>query len=208
MLDLLDSQHFDLVITDLNMAGMSGIEALKLYRFTKPTDDITKFILFTADVTLETKEEANNAGFNSVLTKPIEAATLFNTIEQTLNLTPNIAKYWMSNVVDANKSAEVVSDLTTDNLAIDLNTLQELEKIAAGDQLFMHRLLKNYLADSLKMLNQITDAVKKKHFGELKDYCHALKGNSLSVGALQIAESVDQLSKLSASDDLKSHKKS
>lgn len=203
MLDLLDSQHFDLVITDLNMAGMSGIEALKLYRFTKPTDDITKFILFTADVTLETKEEANNAGFNSVLTKPIEAATLFNTIEQTLNLTPNIAKYWMSNVVDANKSAEVVSDLTTDNLAIDLNTLQELEKIAAGDQLFMHRLLKNYLADSLKMLNQITDAVKKKHFGELKDYCHALKGNSLSVGALQIAESVDQLSKLSASDDFK-----
>ena len=109
----------------------------------------------------------------------------------------------MNNVVDAIKPVEVVSDLATDNMAIDLNTLQELEKIAAGDQLFMHRLLKNYLADSLKMLNQITDAVKKKHFGELKDYCHALKGNSLSVGALQIADSVEQLSKLSASDDLK-----
>ena len=88
MLDTLETQSFDLVITDLNMAGMNGIEALKLYRFTQPTDKETRFILFTADVTLATKQEANDAGFDGTLTKPIEAATLFNTIERILNLAP------------------------------------------------------------------------------------------------------------------------
>lgn len=82
MLDMLEAQQFDLVITDLNMAGMSGIDAIKVYRFTQPEDLKTHFILFTADVTLTTKQDANDAGFDSVLTKPIEASTLYATIEK------------------------------------------------------------------------------------------------------------------------------
>ncbi len=203
MLDTLETQRFDLVITDLNMAGMNGIEALKLYRFTQPDDKTTRFILFTADVTLETKEEANNAGFEGVLTKPIEASTLFNTIEKTLNLAPNTATHWMNGIDNSNDSTEVVSDLSEDNIALDISILLELEKIGAGDDLFMHRLLKNYLADSLKMINKITATVKQKHYGELQDNCHALKGNSLSVGALQLANSTEALSRLSGSDSSK-----
>ena len=199
MLDTLETQHFDLVITDLNMAGMNGIDALKLYRFTQPTDDNTRFILFTADVTLETKEAANNAGFDGLLTKPIEAATLFNMIESTLKLPANTAKHWMDNILNINHPGEIVSDLEEDNVALDINTLLELEKIGAGDELFMHRLLKNFLADSLQMINKINVAAKHRHYGELQDHCHALKGNSLSIGALQLAQSTEALSMLSSS---------
>ena len=183
------------------------MKRLKLYRFTQPDDKNTRFILFTADVTLETREEASDAGFDGILTKPIEATTLFNTIEKTLNLEPNTAKQWMNNVLNVNKHAEIISDLAEDNTALDINTLLELEKIGEGDDLFMHRLLKNYLADSLKMINNISTAVKQKHYGELQDHCHALKGNSLSVGALKLASSTEALSKLSNSvPDEESHK--
>jgi two-component system, sensor histidine kinase RpfC len=199
MLDMLETTHFDLVITDLNMSGMSGIEALKLYRFTQPTDLSTRFILFTADVTVETKIEANNAGFDGLLTKPIDAATLFSTIEKTLDLAPNTANYWMNNVLKFNEPIKVTSDLAENNISLDINTLLDLEKIGAGDDLFMHRLLKNYLADSLKMLNRISVALKQRHFGELQDCCHALKGNSLSIGALQLADTTENLSRLSPS---------
>jgi two-component system, sensor histidine kinase RpfC len=202
MLDSLESRSYDLVITDLNMTGMNGIDALKLYRFIKPADKSTRFILFTADVTLATKEEANNAGFDSVLTKPIEASTLYSTIEKTLGLQPNTAVHWMNNILNVNKPVEIVSDLAEDNIALDINTLLELEKIGAGDDLFMHRLLKNYLADSLKMINKISASVKQRRFGELQDYCHALKGNSLSVGAIELAKSTEKLSKLSNANSL------
>ncbi len=199
MLDTLETKKFDLVITDLNMAGMNGIDALKLYRFTQPTDKSTRFLLFTADVTLSTKQAANDAGFDGVLTKPIEAIALFNTIEKTLALQPNTAQHWMNSAFNSNIPIEVISDLSEDNISLDIKTLQELEKIGAGDDLFMHRLLKNFLADSLKMLNNVSNAIKQKHYGELQDHCHALKGNSLSVGALQLANSIESLNKINGS---------
>jgi len=197
MLDSLEHNKFDLVITDLNMSGMNGADALKLYRFTQPNDHDTRFILFTADATLSAREMASDAGFDAFLTKPIDAATLFNTIERILNLAPNTATQWMNNALNSPVSSNITfgSDVTS----LDLTTLKELEKIGAGDDLFMHRLLRNYLTDSTKQIAKIETAVKQKQFGALQDYCHALKGNSLSVGAIQLAATVEAFGKLSAS---------
>lgn len=196
MLDALEQRKFDLVITDLNMAGMSGTDALKIYRFTQPADKETRFILFTADATTSAREAASEAGFDAFLAKPIDAATLFNTIESILELTPNTAAQWMN---DALSPVYIESDLAVDNLHLDLDTLNELEKIGAGDELFMHRLLRNYLSDSVKMIYKIESAVKQKRYGELHDYCHAIKGNSLSVGAVQLASICEAIGKLNAS---------
>lgn len=197
MLDILEQRKFDLVITDLNMSGMNGADALKLYRFTQPNDHDTRFILFTADATLSAREMASDAGFDAFLTKPIDAATLFNTIERILNLAPNTATQWMNNAL--NSPVSIKHTLEVDNAALDLHTLKELEKIGAGDDLFMHRLLRNYLSDSGKQITKIETAVKQKQYGVLQDYCHALKGNSLSVGATQLAATVDIFGKLNAS---------
>ena len=197
MLDALEHKKFDLVITDLNMAGMNGAEALKLYRFTKPTDKSTRFILFTADATLSAREMASDAGFDAFLTKPIDAATLFNTIERILNLAPNTATQWMNNAL--NKPVNITSKAQTSDTTLDLQTLKELEKIGAGDDLFMHRLLRNYLADSAKQISKIEAAIKQKQYGALQDYCHALKGNSLSVGAIQLATTIEVMGKFNAS---------
>jgi two-component system sensor histidine kinase RpfC len=198
MLDALEQRKFDLVITDLNMAGMSGTDALKLYRFTQPNDKTTRFILFTADATVSAREASVEAGFDAFLTKPIEASTLYKTIENILSLPIGIAEYWLKNALSS--PAEVESDLKKDNLQLDWNALSELEKIGAGDELFMHRLLRNFLADSLKLIYKIEASAKQKHFGELHDHCHALKGNCLSVGAMELASTTELIGKLSASN--------
>jgi two-component system sensor histidine kinase RpfC len=197
MLDALEQRKFDLVVTDLNMAGMSGIDALKLYRFTQPNDNITRFILFTADATVSAREAATDAGFDAFLTKPIDAATLFSTIERILNLAPNTAAQWMDSAL--NNPTNSVPTLEADTTQLDADTLKELEKIGAGDELFMHRLLRNYLADSMKLIYKIEIAAKQRRYGELYDYCHALKGNSLSVGAIQVAATTEAIGKLNAS---------
>ena len=196
MLDALEQRKFDLVITDLNMAGMSGTDALKIYRFTQPDDTNTRFILFTADATLSAREAASDAGFDAFLTKPIDAATLFNTIENILNLTPDTAAQWMNSAL--NNPTNTAPELEADAAQLDVDTLKELEKIGASDELFMHRLLRNYLADSMKLIYKIETAAKQKQYGELSDYCHALKGNSLSVGAVQVANTTETVGKLNA----------
>ena len=197
MLDMLEHKKFDLVITDLNMVGMSGTDALKLYRFTQPTDKDTRFILFTADATTTAREAATEAGFDAFLSKPIDVATLFNTIERICKLEQNIAAQWLSNAMS--KPVEVVSDLEADNVHLDSDTLKELEKIGSGDELFIHRLLRNYLSDSVKLIYKIETAAKQKRYGDLHDHCHALKGNSLSVGATQLAETTELIGKLNTS---------
>lgn len=197
MLDALEQRKFDLVVTDLNMAGMSGIDALKLYRFTQPNDNLTRFILFTADATVSAREAATDAGFDAFLTKPIDAATLFSTIERILNLAPNTAAQWMDSAL--NNPTNTAPALEADSTQLDADTLKELEKIGAGDELFMHRLLRNYLADSMKLIYKIETAAKQRRYGDLYDYCHALKGNSLSVGAIQVAATTEAIGKLNAS---------
>jgi len=199
MLDALEQRKFDLVITDLNMSGMNGADALKLYRFTQPHDHETRFILFTADATLSAREMASEAGFDAFLTKPIDAATLFNTIERILSLAPNTATQWMNNAL--NNPVNINNSQEISNTSLDVQTLKELEKIGAGDDLFMHRLLRNYLSDSVKQIAKIETAAKQKQFGAVQDYCHALKGNSLSVGAIQLAVTVENLGKLNTSSN-------
>ena len=197
MLDALEKEKFDLVITDLNMPGTSGADALKLYRFMHPNDHDTKFILFTADATTSAQEVASEAKFDAFLTKPVDATKLFETIERILNLAENTAAQWINNAFSAPNPA--VAKASAVGMDLDLGVLQELEEIGVGDDLFIHRLLKNYLGDSAKQIYKIELAVRRKQFSVVYDSCHALKGNSLSVGTTQLAATTELVGNLSAS---------
>ncbi|MES2366582.1 MAG: ATP-binding protein [Pseudomonadota bacterium] len=194
LLDQLEQASFDLVIADLNMAGMSGTDALKLYRFTRPDDTHTRFILLTADATPGARQAGQEAGFDAFLNKPVDASTLFNTIANLLGMPATTAENWLNTVMGGltHHSTQVS---TQTNPVLDAATLNELEILGAGDTLFVQRLLRNYLRDSGELLDKIEHAIKHKQYGVLRDHCHALKGNSLSIGARGVfgrAETIDQ----------------
>ncbi len=84
-LELLQGQKFDLVISDIQMPEMSGIEMVKQVR--AQTDGInatTPFLACTADVTDETLKEAGESGMNDFLVKPVDEALLLNKIRALL----------------------------------------------------------------------------------------------------------------------------
>ncbi len=193
LLDQLEQHKFDLVIADLNMAGMSGTDALKLYRFSRPDDSNTRFVLFTADATTEARFAASEAGYDAFLNKPVDTQTLFDTIARLLGASAESAQTWLlTTQQDSRTTAETTDDA---NEILDINTLIGLENLAAGDSQFVPRLLRNYLRDANTLLDQIEEAVRLKQYGILRSHCHALKGNSLSVGARNLfkrAETIDR----------------
>jgi DNA-binding NtrC family response regulator len=67
-LSVLQLRQFDLVITDLKMPGMSGLELLKHVRLQYPQ---TIIIMLTAFGTVDTAVEAMKAGAYDYLTKPV-----------------------------------------------------------------------------------------------------------------------------------------
>lgn len=76
-IEALDRSPFEIVLTDLRMPGMSGLELLKHVRTNLPD---TTVIIMTAYGTVETAVEAMKAGAFDYLTKPIDADELMLTI--------------------------------------------------------------------------------------------------------------------------------
>jgi two-component system sensor histidine kinase RpfC len=195
MLDRLEHGVFDLVIADLNMAGMSGTDALKLYRFMRPDDTSTHFILFTADATTSARQAAEEAGFDAFLSKPVDALTLYSAIANLLSMPATTAEYWLNKAMSGADSSQTLADVVAVDVALDAATLRELEVLGAGETLFVHQLLSNYLLDSGELLDKIEHALKHKRYDSVREYCHALKGNSLSIGARNVfsrAETIDR----------------
>ena len=71
VLNALEAQQFDVVITDLHMPGVSGIEIMKQTRFMEAGRPRTPFIVLTADATTEAQLESERAGAYAFLTKPL-----------------------------------------------------------------------------------------------------------------------------------------
>jgi DNA-binding NtrC family response regulator len=65
----IENDVFDLVLTDLKMPGMDGIELLKLVKGTRPD---VMLIMMTAHGSIETAVEAMKLGADDYITKPID----------------------------------------------------------------------------------------------------------------------------------------
>jgi CheY-like chemotaxis protein/GAF domain-containing protein len=81
-LEQLNRSRFDLVVTDIKMPGMSGLELLAM---AKRLDPVLEVVVVTAHATLETAIQALRRGAYDLITKPIpELETLYRAVERAL----------------------------------------------------------------------------------------------------------------------------
>lgn len=73
--DHLSHEHVDLIISDLSMPEMDGLELLRRVRGSQ-TYRVTPFIMVTAEGNRARVVEAAEAGANTYIVKPFSAATL------------------------------------------------------------------------------------------------------------------------------------
>lgn len=75
--------NFDVVLMDIQMPVMSGIEALRAIRVVKPEQII---IAVTANVLPEDKHLYDIEGFDGLVEKPVDMSVLLETIEKCMLL--------------------------------------------------------------------------------------------------------------------------
>ncbi len=80
--ELLKDDNFDLVISDMNMPGMTGLEVLQEVKTFKVEQD---FIVMTAFATVDTAIEAMKLGASDYITKPFKVDEIKLTIEKSIN---------------------------------------------------------------------------------------------------------------------------
>ena len=89
-LHLLGTQHFDLVLMDMVMPGMDGMEATRQIRQDGRPEIANLLVIgLTANTTPKDRQRCLDAGMNEVLSKPMDSVSVQNTIQSLL--TPGLA---------------------------------------------------------------------------------------------------------------------
>ena len=81
--DMAMETHFDLILTDINMPVLSGIDLVKKIRAT-PLKSTLPIIALTASKTVEDAERMQHAGVSAILYKPFTESELIGLLLQFL----------------------------------------------------------------------------------------------------------------------------
>lgn len=176
-LDLLESDffRFDLMILDMHMPKIGGLDVLKAHRFMERDNPIPAIIL-TANATLQAMAECESAGADVYLTKPVDAKRLLSTVE---NL--HVQK---SGGMPERVQAESSEDYDG---VIDLGMLKHLEELTNNPN-FLKDLVERFTSDGHDLIREIEEVAFSGEVSRFQDAIHALKGSAAQIGGFRLVQ--------------------
>lgn len=182
-LDLLRDKPFNLVLMDVNMPKMNGIEATKLYRFATLGQQKVPIIGLTADVSNETRTRSLEAGMAACVGKPIEARELIAIVNRVCG-----ASLLDPPLLDDNAGSLTVAEMQpaadANDLPVSFDTIFELERL--GGRRFVLDLFDRFFADADRVLASLQDAVETGDVTRFRDEAHSLRSAAGNVGMSSI----------------------
>jgi two-component system, sensor histidine kinase RpfC len=172
-LEYLSDNTYDLIILDMQMPIMGGIETANLFHENYP-DKNTPIIILTANATSEAAEECEAANIDAYLTKPVEPEKLLNTIS-------------------------MLAKDTVERCFIQTETLETLLKMSK-EKYFLKTLIEGYLRDTEINIDKIKTHLSKSDYQQTSDVIHTLVGSSRSIGAEELAVQAKKISDLTQTD--------
>lgn len=79
-LRMIDEGAFNVILMDLRMPGMNGLEAIRHLRAMAPPKATLPVIVVTADTAIDLREQCMEAGADDVILKPVAMGALLNAV--------------------------------------------------------------------------------------------------------------------------------
>jgi signal transduction histidine kinase/CheY-like chemotaxis protein len=173
-LERLDEGAFDVVLMDLQMPVMGGIEATRAIRARELiSGEHIRIVAMTAHAMNGDRERCLNAGMDGYLSKPIDPQMLFAVVERQI----------------------AVSEPPAEPVTFDEGAL--LNRVD-GDTELMSDVIQLFLDDCPARLAAIKDAVTRRHPDDLRAAAHALKGSAGNLSATSLFHAADVLERVAA----------
>jgi len=186
VLDALQRQSYDVVLMDVQMPEMDGLEATKKIRTMRPTDAAPYIIAMTANAMQDDEEICLTAGMNEYLSKPIRLADLKSTLDRWSEANPEIG----------NDRGGVEVKRPSTSLTGQMAELQSI----GGDELIAE-LMAEFQLQVESDLSEIGGAAKSSDYPELLRLAHRLKGASTTIGITKITGICSDLERAAAERD-------
>jgi CheY-like chemotaxis protein/HPt (histidine-containing phosphotransfer) domain-containing protein len=179
-LQALHDKHYDLLLLDIEMPVMGGLEVIEKLRALAPTSPqlaTLPVIAMTAHALVSDRERFLAAGMNDHLSKPLEPSVLRELLNQWL---PQPARSFVPPTAQS-----IIAGIDIADLEIDLSA--GLERCSGNKQLYL-KLLKDF-ANRYNTELRLEDL----EFEELADLSHSIKGSAGSLGLARLASAAAEL---------------
>ncbi len=182
---LLDQQTFDLVLMDLQMPEMDGLEATALIRAKeRGTGRHLPIIALTAHAMKEDRERCLAGGMDGYLAKPIHSKDLLQVIAEVV---PTIASSAACEVEEM--SARPGANGQCPKILDEQTMLARVE----GDEFLLRELIEIFVADYPRLLRDLQEGVAGRDGARLMTAAHTLKGAAGNFGAPDVVHLAQKL---------------
>ncbi|GAA4865596.1 ATP-binding protein [Luteimonas vadosa] len=179
VLDAVELSDYDLVIVDLHMPGISGLEMLRQLRVMEAGGRRkTPVVMFSADVTPDAIRKCEEAGAHSFMPKPIVATRLLATLAEIAT--------GSAGAPDEDKPASAHSALLREDGTLDSSVLDELGALAMGEA-FEKEFIEQCLSDAQGCVAAFEQQGAAERWDQIREQAHALKGVASNLGLLKLA---------------------
>ncbi|MBK7805843.1 MAG: response regulator [Saprospiraceae bacterium] len=184
-------QKPDLILMDIQMPEMDGIEATKFIRDEMAIS--TPIIALTANAFKRDIDLYLSIGMNDYVTKPFEENVLFNTIANTLNIktkTPTL-----TNILQSKPSNETP-----------LYDLTNIKTVSRGDQSFVNKMIEIFVEHTPTSVTEIKVAFENQDYLTISKIAHRMKPSIDNMGIHLLKNPIRELessAKMEVVDDKK-----
>jgi two-component system sensor histidine kinase RpfC len=191
-LDAMEKEKFDLVLLDLHMPVMGGLETAKVARFTQhgPSSK-PPLVALTADATQESRKACEEAGFDAYLTKPVEIKKLLKLIDSLI--TTGREGHAATAMAQPHPAGNGASEEDRSGPVIDPATFNELAALG-GEGDFLEKLIQIFLETGEQNIESIEKAMLARNYSRVSELAHALKGSAGQIGASTLMELCNRIS--------------
>jgi CheY-like chemotaxis protein/HPt (histidine-containing phosphotransfer) domain-containing protein len=182
VLSALERQHYDVVLMDIEMPEMDGVEATARIRERFDREGGPRVIAMTANAMHGDRERFLSAGMDDYISKPIRLADLIAALEAASSNRRLIAEEGSPQSGEGTKSP-----------ALDPAALDKLREAIGGDPAALSELIDSFLAEGPKLVDGLKAAADRGDCATLRRVAHTLKSVARDFGAAALAEVAAEL---------------
>ncbi len=209
VLKALQRQFYDVILMDVQMPEMDGLEATREVRRSFNPDLQPRIVALTADAMKEDRERCLAAGMDDYVSKPIQVNELISALNKTPQsmfdgpmLFPGKKSVEPEEHPPSKDQVENISESETGEAhpsaqAIDASALERLrDTLGQQADILLPTLVKSFMDDGTRLLNEAIQALQQKNAQDLRRAAHTLKSNGATFGAMMLSSVAKQLEQL------------
>jgi two-component system sensor histidine kinase/response regulator len=182
---------YDIVLMDLQMPEMDGYQATTQIRSDNRFDGLP-IVAMTAHATIEERQRCLGAGMNDHVSKPIDPALLFATLQRFYTPKPTAPSRPASDSEPISGRSRVPDDGLPSVEGLD--TKDGLSRVAGNRKLYL-KLLRQFVEQQSAAPAQIKEALANDDTSTAERLAHTVKGVSGSLGAPVVQRAAAKLEK-------------